>query len=138
MRSDHIRNSEFEGSPRRWDVSNWMKAGQIGVTAQNPSQFAWVFGGKQMEEGPSKYEGFLRRQMSSVEQAVFIDVHTGLGKFAEDMILVEWEDHKRLKSIYGKVTTTLQPNQNREYRILGGMDSMIFRLFPKHRPAFIC
>ena len=42
-----------------------------------------------MKEGSGKYQSFLTRRLSSIEKAVVIDVHTGLGKHGEDSLLVE-------------------------------------------------
>ena len=95
------------------------------------------FGGKGMEEGPRKYEAFLRKRLATAEKAVVIDVHTGLGKFGEDTLLVEPEDHARLRPLFGPRVTSLQPDQRSAYRVEGGLESMIFRVFSRTRPIFI-
>jgi hypothetical protein len=93
------------------------------------------FGGKQMEEGPRLYETFLER-VRSAEKAIAIDVHTGLGKFKEDTLLVASEDFVNLRNIFGTRVTPLQPEQG-AYRIEGGIETMIFRAFTKTRPIVI-
>jgi len=95
------------------------------------------FGGKQLEEGPRKYEAFLDERLSSCEKAIVIDVHTGLGKFAEDSLLVESQDYQRLRTIFGKSVTALEPDRGSGHRVEGGLQSMIFRVFSKMRPIFV-
>src|SRR5262245_3906684 len=95
------------------------------------------FGGKQLEEGPRKYAAFLNERVALSQKAIVIDVHTGLGEFAEDSLLVEAEDYARLRNIFGDRVTALDPNQGSAYRIEGGLQSMIFRVFSKTRPTFV-
>jgi Protein of unknown function (DUF2817) len=95
------------------------------------------FGGKQLEEGPRKYEALLRERVGLLRKAIVIDVHTGLGKFAEDSLLVELEDYAQLRKIFGQRVTALQKDQSTAYRVEGGLQSMIFRVFSKTRPIFI-
>jgi len=95
------------------------------------------FGGKQMEEGPRRYEAFLRERMGSRRKAIVIDVHTGLGNFAEDSLLVESEDYAKLRKIFGPRVTALKPHHGAGYRVEGGLQSMIFRVFAETHPVFI-
>jgi hypothetical protein len=95
------------------------------------------FGGKQLEEGPRKYEAFLKQRLSTVHKAIVIDVHTGLGKFATDSLLVDSQDFSELRTKFGHRVTALQPDEGPAYRIEGGLESMIFRTFVR-RPIYIC
>jgi predicted deacylase len=95
------------------------------------------FGGRQMEDGPRQYEQFLQQRLATVENVIVIDVHTGLGKFAEDSLLVEPVDAESLRAAFGERITPLQPDQGAAYRIQGGLESMIFRVFTRRRPVFI-
>jgi hypothetical protein len=94
------------------------------------------FGGKQMEEGARKYHAFLVERLASVEKAITIDVHTGIGKYGQDMLLVEPMDFEKLRRLFGERVTALQPEQSSAYRIEGGIESMLFRVFSR-RPTFI-
>jgi Protein of unknown function (DUF2817) len=94
------------------------------------------FGGKQLEEGPRKYHAFLVERLASAEKTIAIDVHTGIGKYAEDMLLVESMDFEKLRGIFGERVTALVPDQRAAYRIEGGIESMLFRVFGK-RPMFV-
>jgi hypothetical protein len=93
------------------------------------------FGGRQMEEGPHLYETFVRR-LSGVDELTVIDVHTGIGKFAEDMVLVDSEDYATLSPRFGPRVTAIARG-SRAYRPEGGVESMFFRLFSRKRPAFL-
>ncbi len=95
------------------------------------------FGGSKLEEGPARYTTFLQEMLVTAEQAIFIDVHTGLGKFGDDLLLVEYEDLDQLRRTFGERVTAMQPQDSSAYRIEGGIESMLFRLFPKRRPVFI-
>jgi predicted deacylase len=95
------------------------------------------FGGIQMEEGPRKYAAYLAEHLSSSQKAIVIDVHTGLGKFAHDSLLVESEDYADFRRIFGPRVTALQTDQSSAYRVEGGLQSMIFRVFSRTRPIFI-
>ncbi len=96
------------------------------------------FGGKRREQGPAKYEAFLAQRLANAVRLIAIDVHTGLGKFAEDALLVDTKDHARLRRIFGERVTALQPDAGPAYRIAGGIESMIFRVFSKADPDFVC
>jgi len=74
------------------------------------------YGGHRLEEGPRKYEEFLRTRLAVSEDVTAIDVHTGLGKYGQDLRLVE---------------------SDTVYRVEGGLESMIFRIFPNKPPRFI-
>jgi len=94
------------------------------------------FGGTQMEEGPRQYEAFVKQRLALAEKAIVIDVHTGLGKFAEDSLLVDAEEYIRIRDVFGERVTALRPDEV-AYRILGGLGSMISRVLPKAHPVFI-
>jgi hypothetical protein len=94
------------------------------------------FGGNQLEEAPRKYQAFLAERLASAEKTIAIDVHTGIGKFAQDILLVESRDFEKLRGLLGERVTPLQPDQGAAYRVEGGIESMLFRVFPK-RPIFI-
>jgi hypothetical protein len=93
------------------------------------------YGGSRMEEGPRKYAAFLTERLSSAQKTIVIDVHTGLGKFAQDSLLVESQDFAELRKIFGPRVTALQPDRGSAYRVEGGLQSMIFHVFS--RPIFI-
>ena len=47
------------------------------------------FGGKRLEQGPLQCQTYVAEHLATAEHVVAIDVHTGLGKYGEDTLLVE-------------------------------------------------
>lgn len=96
------------------------------------------FGGKQVQQGPEQYETFLAQRLASVEEVVAIDVHTGLGKFGKDTLLVEPKDYDTLRRVFGERVTPLEPERSPAYQIQGDVQSMISRVFPNAKVSFVC
>lgn len=95
------------------------------------------FGGKRLQPGPEMYQSFLLRSLASAQRIVAIDVHTGLGKYAEDTLLVEDNGYETLRQMFGDRITRLDPQQGPAYRIRGGLDSLIPHLKPKAEVFFL-
>jgi hypothetical protein len=87
------------------------------------------FGGKKLEEGPRIYRAFLKERLHSPKKAVAIDVHTGLGKYATDSILVDINDYAHLRPVFGERVVPLQAGHGGAYRVEGGLESMILDVF---------
>lgn len=88
------------------------------------------FGGKQLEDGPAKFQEFLAQLFSSAEQVITIDVHTGLGKFGEDTLLVENKDYTALRAKFGDRVVRNEPDQGPAYRVRGAMITIFGRVCP--------
>jgi hypothetical protein len=89
------------------------------------------FGGKRLQQGPEKYQNFLTQRLASAERIVAIDVHTGLGKYGEDTLLVGEEDYDTLRRMFGERVAPSNPDKSPAYRIRGALDTMIPRAVPK-------
>ncbi len=96
------------------------------------------FGGKllpdavvTLEPGPAKYQTFLTQRLASAEQIVAIDVHTGLGKYGEDTLLVKEENYDTLRRMFGERVAPSNPDKSPAYRILGALETMIPQAIPK-------
>ncbi len=80
------------------------------------------FGGHQLEEGPVLLLDWFRRHFEGVKRIGAIDVHTGLGKYGVDSLLVlhspETEPFKLLQDRLGNRVTPLDPS-GFAYRIKG-------------------
>src|SRR5439155_4230007 len=85
------------------------------------------FGGKRLEQGLRQYEAFLVRRLASVERIVAVDVHTGLGKYGEDTLLVNSKHFEKLRAVFGVQVTSLEPEKGPAYQVRGGLDSLISR-----------
>ena len=87
------------------------------------------FGGHELQEGPRLYQDFLIRRMSSVERVFGIDVHTGLGRYGEDTVLVSESEYNRLHPLLGdRVQAFSNEAGNVAYKIRGGLHEIVPQL----------
>ena len=96
------------------------------------------FGGKQLQKGPEEYQAWLSRRLLTAEHIVAIDVHTGLGKYGSDTLLVEPEKYDTLRPIFGDRVAASEPDHSPAYRVRGGYDSLLARMVPKAKSYFVC
>jgi hypothetical protein len=96
---------------------------------------AMQFGGAELYESPRLWLGHLNKILDSIERAVIIDFHTGLGPFGVDSLLVSDEEGDAaltsLKQRYGERIQPLDPDAGVAYRIRGGMLSGISARWPE-------
>jgi hypothetical protein len=83
------------------------------------------FGGKKLEQGLQHYGAFLARRVKSAERVIAIDVHTGLGKYAEDTLLADPKNVERLRRVFGRQVTSSEPEAGPAYRVRGGLESLV-------------
>jgi hypothetical protein len=95
------------------------------------------FGGNRLELGPDRYRAFLSDRLASAERIFAIDVHTGLGEYAEDILLVDEKLLAELRPLLGERVAPLDPAQSDAYRVRGGMHEMVFRLFSGKDTYFV-
>ena len=93
------------------------------------------FGGKRLEQGPQLYQDFIREHLGQAEKVVAIDVHTGLGPFGEDSLLVATGEQNRMRDIFGPRVQALDSDESVAYRIRGGLYP---RLIPRAKVGFVC
>ena len=74
------------------------------------------FGGKRLQEGLQKYRAFLATRLANAKQIIAIDVHSGLGKYAEDSLFTE--------------------ATGASYIIRGGLESMLRTVLPQAKIHF--
>ena len=131
-------------SPPGWDLyyarAAWLIARhgmstlkQVIAGGQYEYSKGLFFGGSKLEEGPRKVQAFARRRLESAERLVVIDVHTGLGPFAYDTLLVHAGDeaseiYEVMKSTFGGRVASLDPDRGPAYRIKGAYDTMYPRV----------
>jgi hypothetical protein len=96
------------------------------------------FGGERMEEGPAKYRTFLESSLSSANHIVAIDVHTGLGKYGEDTLLVEPEQYPDLRKAFGEKVAPSAADKGPAYRVRGGIHGMILNVAPHATVECVC
>src|SRR5436190_24018177 len=89
------------------------------------------FGGKRLEQGPEKYKTFLTLHLASAERIIVLDVHTGLGKYAEDTLLAEEKDYDTLHAMFGERVAPSNAEESPAYRIRGAANGVVFQAVPK-------
>ena len=95
------------------------------------------FGGKRLQPGLEQYESFLTRRLASARSVVAIDVHTGLGKYGEDTLLVDTKQYDALRRRFGDRVAPADPHESPAYRVSGALESMIFRVLPELQVDFL-
>jgi hypothetical protein len=94
------------------------------------------FGGKRLEPEIVKYQGFVRDRLAPAKKLIVIDVHTGIGKYGQESLLVDAQDYARLRSVFGEQITAMEPGQGPAYKVRGGLPS-IFSALPQSQTTFI-
>ncbi|WP_218080040.1 DUF2817 domain-containing protein [Anthocerotibacter panamensis] len=84
------------------------------------------YGGERLEEGPERYQAWLRTHLAAARYVVAVDVHTGLGKPGQATLLVEEPAgaHRWLSAAF---STPLSVG----YVIQGGLCAALVRLLPQ-------
>ena len=93
------------------------------------------FGGSALEEGPRLFRRYVEEQLRDVERLVVVDVHTGLGPFGVDTLLVNAADEgdprfTEMRETFGDRVSSMAPDRGPAYRVRGSSD----RLFPDVLP----
>ncbi|MBK5291139.1 MAG: DUF2817 domain-containing protein [Acidobacteriia bacterium] len=105
----------------------------------NPSGL--FFGGNAMEEGPSKFQDLMKERLVDAERIVAIDVHTGLGRFGTDRLLVDsaaerTEVNRTMREVFGERIEPLAKH-GIAYAVRGAQQDMYFRSFPRAKIHFV-
>ena len=105
---------------------------------QNPGGL--FFGGTALEEGPAKLQSLMKERLSRAERVVAIDIHTGLGRYGEDRLLVDSAPqhasaNQAMLQAYGDRMQLLN-NASIAYPIRGAQQDMYYRLCPQAQVLF--
>jgi hypothetical protein len=95
------------------------------------------FGGKRLAQGLEKYQAFLRSRLGSVLSVLAIDVHTGLGKYGEDTLLVAAEGYDHLRPVLGERVRPMEAKKGPAYRTEGGLPNLLYSALPQARVDFV-
>ena len=96
------------------------------------------FGGTEQQQGAQLYEDFLRRRLGTVEELFAIDVHTGLGSFGEDTVLVSEKEYDRVRKLIGDRVQAFSANEgNVAYRVRGGLHDRVPLLLNQAKVTFM-
>jgi hypothetical protein len=114
---------------------------QVIVGGQYDFPKGLFYGGARLQEGPRLWTEWIRAHLGEVERLVCIDIHSGLGEFGEDTLLVEAEigsaHFDRLRDTFGERITPWNPNDGVAYAIRGGYPSWLPAQLPNARVDFI-
>ena len=88
-------------------------------------------------------QDYIATRLATVERVVVIDIHTGLGPFAFDTLLVHAEAegstiYREMKEAFGERVAALDPDRSVAYRIQGSYDTMFPRILPHAKVYFLC
>ena len=96
------------------------------------------FGGKELQQGARLYEDFLRRRVGTAEEVFAIDVHTGLGPFGEDTVLVSEKEYDRVRKLIGdRVQAFSVEEENVAYRVSDGLHYRVPLLLNETKVTFM-
>lgn len=89
------------------------------------------FGGRHLEEGAKRYQAYVAERLASVRRLVAIDVHTGIGAYGKDILMVEARDYATLRPIFGEYVVPPDPEKSDSYPVRGALLSMLGRVLPQ-------
>ena len=112
-----------------------LKQGVAGGQCEYPKGL--FFGGREIQNELRLYHSFLQRHLGSAKSVLAIDVHTGLGKYGEDTLLVSVEDFSRLRLAFGERISALDAKRSPAYRVEGGLAGLVSHAVPNARLDFI-
>jgi len=96
------------------------------------------FGGACLEQGPAKLQAYMADRLADVKGIVAIDIHTGLGPFGDDRLLVDAARKitaSRMAAVFGPRVQLLN-TRGVAYEVRGAQFNMYYRLFPSAEVYF--
>jgi hypothetical protein len=118
------------------------KVKQIVAGGQHVNPKGLFFGGKRLQQGPQLFQDYVAEHLATAERLVAIDVHTGLGPFAVDSLLVEpdQEDtpiYQEIRAAYGDRVAPSDPDRSVAYRVRGSHGGVYRRTLPSAKVYFV-
>lgn len=99
------------------------------------------FGGRELQQGPRRYLEWVRQHLRNAYYVFALDVHTGLGRWAHDTLLLEAGSgataKDRLSTALGRELVDVTRDADVAYEIRGGMGPMLARVLPGIAVDFI-
>lgn len=100
------------------------------------------FGGSELQEGPKVFFDWLRQTLTGADRVVVIDVHTGLGKRGEDVLLVNAPNDgsnvaDRLDGEFHDRIQSMDPADSVAYEIRGAFADGMRQALPSAEVTYI-
>jgi len=99
------------------------------------------YGGSQFEQGPSLYVAWLRQHLTATPYLFALDVHTGLGAWGEEMLILEplagGAHPTRLSAALKRRLIDPTRDASNPYTIRGGMSGILSSALPQTRVDFL-
>lgn len=99
------------------------------------------FGGRNLQQGPRRYLEWLRENLTGAGYVFALDVHTGLGRWAEETLLPEAgpgaTPNARLGAALDRRLLDVSRGRDVAYAIRGGMGASLHRVLPGVAVDFI-
>lgn len=106
---------------------------QAGAEGQYEKPHGLFFGGKNLERGPELYLNWLAEHLPAARRVCGIDVHTGLGRSGEQLIILErnhgGDYHQFLEPRYTQELDNTGEGPAIVYDVRGGIDTGVPRIF---------
>jgi hypothetical protein len=99
------------------------------------------FGGTSLEEGPRCLQRYVRDRLADVRRLIGVDVHTGLGPFGVDTLLVNAPELSQqfatLRQTFGQPVSPSDPKRSPAYQVRGTYDTIFRRALPEADVCFV-
>ncbi len=106
---------------------------QAGAEGQYEKPHGLFFGGRRLERGPALYLEWLKRNLKDSSRVLGIDVHSGLGRSGEQLIILErnhgGDFHRHLETRYPDELDNTGDEPAIVYQVRGGIDAGVPRVF---------
>ena len=108
---------------------------QTAVGGQTVNARGLFYAGRQLEAGPAAYQRYLETHLARASRIVAIDVHTGLGRYGEDLLMVDAamthaHANAGMHRLFG-ARMQRSDDPAAAYRAYGTQQEMYVRLFPR-------
>jgi len=95
------------------------------------------FGGKRLQQPLKRYHVLIEQMLTNVNTIIAIDVHTGIGPYGQDSLLVNRQEYERLRTLFGERVRAMEPDRGPGYRIRGGLSELITHALPHAEIDFV-
>jgi hypothetical protein len=110
------------------------------VAGQRANPRGLFYAGLGLEPGPSAYQAYLAARLTDAQRIVAIDVHTGIGRFGEDTLIinpaaVHAHVNSNMREVFGERVAQAD-GRGSAYHAEGSQQEMYSRLFPQAQVHF--